>query len=239
MKTDTPFYNFFHFLLDLSPAERWAFFLAENLGITLCVLVFGRLLQKQFSKSHVPYSYSARERIICLITNILNTVVTYAGFWLWQTGHIAIGMQFSLWAVSDFIILFLAMDFLMYVFHFIIHRTFLYRAMHQLHHQSVDPKPIDLFVLHPVETISFGALWLILLMLYAFNVYAILAYLAVNVVFGLIGHLGLEPLPEKLRIGTPLKFLGTSTFHHNHHQDVSHNFGFYTTLWDRMFGTYR
>ena len=109
--------------------------------------------------------------------------------------------------------------------------------MHGLHHQAVDPKPIDLFVLHPVETLCFGGLWLILLMVYPFNVYAIILYLTVNVIFGMLGHLGIEPLPQKIRNNGLLKYLGTSTFHHQHHQDVQHNFGFYTTLWDRLFGT--
>jgi len=135
--------------------------------------------------------------------------------------------------------LFVAMDLLMYVFHIIIHKTFLYKAVHQLHHDAIDPKPIDLFVLHPVETMGFGSLWLMLLMVYGFNIYAIIIYLVVNVIFGLAGHLGIEPLPAKVRQWPVIRYLGTSTFHHHHHQDIQHNFGFYTSVWDRLFNTYR
>jgi sterol desaturase/sphingolipid hydroxylase (fatty acid hydroxylase superfamily) len=131
------------------------------------------------------------------------------------------------------------MDLLMYLFHYLIHKTFLYKAVHLLHHEAVDPKPIDLFILHPVETFSFGALWLILLVSYPFNGYAIALYLLINILFGLMGHLGREPLPEKVRRLPVLRYLGTSTFHHDHHKDVNHNFGFYTTIWDRLFGTLR
>jgi Delta7-sterol 5-desaturase len=216
-----------NYLLHLPTLVLWIIFLAENILITILVLLFGELR-----------SYTQREWMICGLTNILNTIVTYAGFRLWKDGIITIGTDFSWVIVTDFLMLFFAMDLLMFIFHFIIHKTFLFKTVHQLHHQAVDPTPIDLFVLHPVEAIGFGGLWLLLLMLCPFNIYAIMIYLTVNVIFGLAGHLGMEPLPERVRSLPLLKYLGTSTFHHHHHQDIRHNFGFYTSIWDRIFGTY-
>ena len=225
-------------LLQLPEYALWILFLAENILITISVLLIGRLLQQKFAPvPFTTYRYTSREWFICAVTNLLNTVVTYAGFRLWRSSYLVMDMSVSLFIILDFLLLFLAMDLLMYIFHYIIHKTFLYKAMHGLHHQAVDPKPIDLFVLHPVETLCFGGLWLILLLVYPFNIYAIIPYLTVNVIFGMLGHLGIEPLPEKMRNNTVLKYLGTSTFHHQHHQDVHYNFGFYTTLWDRLFGT--
>jgi sterol desaturase/sphingolipid hydroxylase (fatty acid hydroxylase superfamily) len=225
-------------LLQLPEYAIWMLFLAENILITVSVLMIGHVLLQRFSSEPVKaYRYTLREWLICAVTNILNTLVTYAGFWLWKGGHLIMDMSASLFLIYDFVILFLAMDLLMYIFHYAIHKTFLYKAMHGLHHKAVDPKPIDLFILHPVETLCFGGLWLILLLLYPFNVYAIILYLTVNVIFGMAGHLGIEPLSEKMRGNAFLKYFGTSTFHHQHHQNVQHNFGFYTTLWDRLFGT--
>lgn len=214
-------------LLQLPTFVLWLIFLGENLLITASVLLFGKLR-----------SYTSREWMICAVTNIINTIVTYAGFQLWKHGIIVIDTTVSWMMLLDFLILFFAMDLLMFIFHFIIHKTFLFKAVHQLHHQSVDPTPIDLFVLHPVEAIGFGALWLMLLTCYPFNFYAVMIYLTVNVLFGLAGHLGMEPLPEKVRSLPLLRYLGTSTFHYNHHQDIHHNFGFYTSIWDRLCGTY-
>lgn len=218
-------------MLHLPIGVVWLIFFIENVMITCAVLLTGRYFYKG--------GYTAREWGICFITNVLNTVVTYVGFWLFSKGWIVIGLETSWQILVDFIFLFVAMDLLMYVFHIIIHKTFLYKAVHQLHHGAIDPRPIDLFVLHPVETIGFGSLWLSLLMVYGFNIYAIIIYLVVNVIFGLAGHLGIEPLPEKLRQWPVIKYLGTSTFHHDHHQDLQHNFGFYTSIWDRLFNTYR
>lgn len=228
------------YLLQLSTPAVALVFLIENIIITALVLWFGKLLHHHFSGlKPPPYSYTHREWFICGVTNVLNTVITYIGFWLWKNGFIVISAEVSLHILWDFLILFLAMDLLMYVFHFIIHKTWLYKTVHQLHHEAVDPKPIDLFILHPVETLSFGALWLLLLLLATFNIYAIVIYLVVNVAFGLAGHLGMEPLPLKVRSLPVLKYLGTSTFHHRHHQEITYNFGFYTSIWDRLFGTHK
>jgi len=224
-------YNLLQYLLHLPVGVVWLIFLVENVMITCGVLVIGRYFYKE--------GYTKKEWGICVITNILNTVVTYGGFWLWKHGWIRISMEGTWRVLIDFIVLFVAMDLLMYVFHIIIHKTFLYKAVHQLHHDAIDPKPIDLFVLHPVETMGFGSLWLMLLMVYGFNIYAIIIYLVVNVIFGLAGHLGIEPLPAKVRQWPVIRYLGTSTFHHHHHQDIQHNFGFYTSVWDRLFNTYR
>lgn len=222
-----------NYLLHLPVLSLWLIFFFENVMITAMVLLSGRLLHQ------APYFYTAREWRICMLTNILNTIVTYAGFWMWKNNIIHIATNISWMILTDFLILFLAMDLFMFIFHYIIHKTFLFKMVHQLHHQSVDPSPIDLFVLHPIETIAFGGLWLILLTLYPFNIYAMIIYLVINVIFGMIGHLGIEPLPGKIRNLPVIKYLGTSTFHHSHHQDVEYNFGFYTSIWDRLLKTYK
>jgi len=231
------------FLQSFATLSEWligAIFLVENVLLTVLVLVLGRYIQRRLSPQAItPIATTRNEWIICAGTNVLNTVVTYAGYWLWKQGFIKISYEVSWIIAMHFLLLIMAMDLLMYLFHFLIHKTFLYRAIHGLHHQAIHPKPMDLFILHPVETVSFGALWLLLLVFFPFNIYAIILYLTLNLAFGLTGHLGIEPLPATIRQWPVLKYLGTSTFHHDHHEHVGYNFGFYTNLWDRLFGTYR
>ncbi|BAV06467.1 Sterol desaturase/sphingolipid hydroxylase, fatty acid hydroxylase superfamily [Filimonas lacunae] len=223
--------NILTYLLQLPSGYIWLIFLTENILITFGVLFIGSFFYKG--------RYSTKDWYLCAVTNVLNTVVTFAGYRLWEHQYIVIDTHFSWWMLPHFIILFLAMDLLMFVFHIIIHKTFLYKAVHMLHHEAVDPSPIDLFVLHPVEALGFGSLWLLLLLIYPFNIYGIIIYLVVNVIFGLIGHLGMEPLPSAMLQWPGIRYLGTSTFHHNHHQDIRYNFGFYTSIWDRIFRTYK
>ena len=231
------------FLQSFATLSEWligAIFLVENVLLTVLVLVLGRNIQRRLSPQAVtPIAATRNEWIICAGTNMLNTVVTYAGYWLWKQGVITISYEVSWTVVTHFLLLFMAMDLLMFLFHYLIHKTFLYRAVHGLHHLAIHPKPMDLFILHPVETVCFGTLWLFLLLLFPFNIYAIILYLTLNLAFGLAGHLGIEPLPATIRQWPILRYLGTSTFHHDHHEHVGYNFGFYTNLWDRLFGTYR
>ena len=97
--------------------------------------------------------------------------------------------------------------------------------------------PLTLFVLHPLETLSFGALWLAVLAVYTASWLGIAVYLTLNLAFGLIGHLGVEPAPRFFARTPGLRHVATGRFHADHHADAGHNFGFYTLIWDRLFGT--
>ncbi len=57
--------------------------------------------------------------------------------------------------------------------------------------------------------------------------------------FGTVGHLGVEPLPDAWLRWPGLRWLAGGSFHAQHHQDITHNYGFYTLIWDRLFGTLR
>lgn len=228
------------FLQNIQSWPLWVlciFFLVENTTIMMGVLVLGNRLQRK--PPALMFSYSPHQWRMAWITTLLNTLVTYAGYWLWTKRYISLSTDLSVQVLTDALFLFLAMDFLMYVFHYGIHKTWLYKALHRLHHEAADPEPIDLFVLHPLETLSFGALWLFLLLLFDVNIYGVILYLVINVIFGMAGHLGMEPMPENIRQWPVLKYLGTSTFHHTHHRDEQCNFGFYTSIWDRLFHTFR
>jgi sterol desaturase/sphingolipid hydroxylase (fatty acid hydroxylase superfamily) len=109
--------------------------------------------------------------------------------------------------------------------------------MHRTHHRYDKPRPLNLFVLNPFEVLGFGALWLGVIIVYSSTWAGMLGYLALNLIFGTMGHLGVEPLPRAFMRLPVLRHLGTSTFHARHHQDGDVNFGFYTDLWDRLFKT--
>jgi lathosterol oxidase len=225
------------FLSAQSSFNLWMIFLAENLLVTALALLFGWLVLKLNRKP--VKAASANEVWVCLLTNSINTLITYAGFWLWKHGYIQFSYEYSWRIILDFIALFMLMDLAMYLFHYVIHHSVIYKAIHKFHHHYTDPIPIDLFVLHPFETVGFGSLWLIIIALLSFNFYAVVVYLTVNVFFGIMGHLGMEPIPAGIRKITPFSYLGTSSFHHRHHQDISHNYGFYTNIWDKLFKTYK
>lgn len=211
--------------------------IAENFIVFAIPVAVGYRIRRLYGMP--SHQISKKEWQLATMTVVINSIITYTGALAWKCGFIHISFSWSLWSLADIIILLLAMDFLMYIFHYAIHHTALYRYIHGMHHEAVDPTPIDLFILHPVETIGFGTLWLALLVVGNFNIWGIVIYLALNVIFGIIGHLGFEPLKQDSTMGKfAAKWLGTSAFHHQHHKDINGNFGFYTSIWDRLFGTY-
>jgi sterol desaturase/sphingolipid hydroxylase (fatty acid hydroxylase superfamily) len=221
------------FIRQLDPLPAFLLFLAENMLIVAGVVLLGFGIQRQVNNS-ILFRISVKEYGTAFLTLFINTCITFAGFLLWKNGQIHFSTVVSFRMALDFFILLLVMDLVMYLLHLLIHHSVFYKPVHAFHHVYDKPSPIDLFVLSPLEAFAFGALWLILIFFYTCNFYAVVAYLITNVVFGMLGHLSVEPFPRKwLRIPV-LNLVCTSTFHYIHHQDGRYNFGFYTTIWDQV-----
>jgi sterol desaturase/sphingolipid hydroxylase (fatty acid hydroxylase superfamily) len=140
--------------------------------------------------------------------------------------------------VVDLVVLVVGMDFAMYWLHRLAHLKWLY-LVHRPHHRYVDPRPLTLFVLSPMETVAFGGLWLAFLCVYSPSWIAVVAYLTLNVFSGVIGHTGVELFPPFFERARGLRWIAGSAFHADHHASETCNYGFYTNVWDRMFGTHR
>src|SRR4029453_6504341 len=99
----------------------------------------------------------------------------------------------------------------MYVFHRVAHLPILYPLIHDTHHRFENPRPLTLFVLNPFETLGFGVLWLIVITIYSSSFVAMISYLTLNVAFGLMGHLGVEPFPRRWLELPVIRYISTST----------------------------
>ena len=224
--------------MTLPEAALWL--LVENVALFFLSLAFGHALLILFRPRRVvdaPEPVQWQELAWAANCVLLNTVVTLAGWWLWQRNIIVIRPDTGWLVPLDVLVLLLAMDLGMYVTHRLAHIPALYRIIHATHHRYDKPRPLNLFVLNPLEVLGFGALWLAVITVYHSSWTGMLIYLALNLLFGTVGHLGVEPLPRSFARWPILRHLGTSTFHARHHQDGNVNFGFYTDLWDRLFRT--
>lgn len=167
----------------------------------------------------------------------LNAAVSVAGWCFWKEGWIEVRQAGPVAFLVDLLFMTLAMDLGMYVFHRLAHVRRIYPWLHSFHHRHEITNPISLFVLHPAEVIGFGGLMIGFLMLYPMSFAGLMGYLGLNVLFGTIGHSGVEPFPAVFSRIPFLKNLGTSTFHAEHHESQHYNFGFYTLIWDKLFNT--
>jgi sterol desaturase/sphingolipid hydroxylase (fatty acid hydroxylase superfamily) len=216
--------------------------LAENLALLVLALAAGQLLVVAFARRRVapPAPPLEREEVAATVSCVvLNTMVTLAGLGLWRMGIIRFRTDVGVWAWLDALALLMIMDLAMYVLHRLGHHPWLFPLLHRMHHTYDRPRPLTLFVLNPAENLSYGVLWLAVVSVYPASWLGMSVYLVLNLAFGTVGHLGVEPLPDAWARLPVLRYLGTSSFHAQHHQDLGHNFGFYTLIWDRLFGTIR
>lgn len=215
-------------------------FFVENLLIFLGAIVCGELLVRRYRSRRIASPPPPLERLelaYAASTVVLNTVITLAGLWLYRLGVIRFRHDMGFGALVDVVVILLVMDVAMYVLHRIAHIEPLFRWIHAPHHRYDRPRPLTLFVLSPPEALAFGSLWLVVLMVYPASWLGMSIYLALNVVFGTVGHLGVEPFGRGWGRTPVVREVATSTFHAQHHLEQSSNYGFYTVLWDRLFGT--
>lgn len=231
---------FIHWLQTASWLAASLVFLAENLVILGLVIVIGNWMVVFFQHRRValpPLPLTCAEIALALLNVGLNTVVTLVGWQLWRRGVIHFRSDFGFGALADVFVLLMVMDFLMYTLHRVAHHPWLYPVMHQLHHRYERLRPLTLFALNPIENLGFGMLWLLVITVYPVSWVGMSVYLGFNVAFGTIGHLGVEPVPGGWAQKPVLQAIAGSSFHAQHHQDINYNFGFYTLIWDRLFGT--
>lgn len=235
------FVQFFASLREMSIIGVMIWAAVENLLILVIVLVMGKFLVHRYQNQRVtqaPEPLTSLEIGLAASCVFLNTVITIIGVMLWQSEVIHVHFDANvLMTIADTVILFFAMDFAMYVFHRMAHHPQLYPIIHMTHHRFENPRPLNLFVLNPFETLGFGSLWLLVLVIHPASWLGIIIYLTLNIVFGLVGHLGVEPMPDQWIKLPFVRYISTSTFHAEHHVDKDHNYGFYTLIWDRLFGT--
>lgn len=236
----TPIDSLLDVLARLPLAHAVLLVCALNVAVFFAALAAGWAAGRLFAHRRVaapPPPIGATELWLALVCVLLNGAVAAAGLLLWREGWIVLRPDEPLRIVRDLVVLFVVMDLGMYVTHRLAHHRLLYRVVHATHHRYDRPRPLTLFVLNPFEVLGFGALWLAVLLVYPSSPLGMMLFLTLNVIFGVLGHLGVEPLPAGwLRL--PLsRVLTTSTFHAVHHRDAEHNFGFYTLLWDRLLGT--
>lgn len=227
-------------LQEMTLFQASSLFLIENLLVFYSSILVGNFLVRRFSNRRVtpePPSIEFREILWTVSTLLLNTAVTVAGLYLWRAGFIRFRTDWGFYAFLDIVFLFFVMDALMYCLHRVAHAFWIYPFAHKTHHGYENPRPLTLFVLNPLEALGFGSLWLLLLCIYDSSWIGMSIYLMLNVVFGALGHLGVEPFPRFWPKTPLLRFFTTSTFHAQHHGMPSFNFGFYTTIWDKFFGT--
>jgi lathosterol oxidase len=142
-----------------------------------------------------------------------------------------------LWAVIAVPVALLLHDFYFYWMHRAAHVPGVYEVVHKVHHLSTNPSPLASFAFHPLEAILESAGFLLVIAILPMSLPSFIAFSFLAFVFNVAGHLGYEFFPVRLLSRNPMRWINSATSHNTHHRKFRVNFGLYTLIWDRLFGT--
>ena len=208
----------------------------QNVAFVAVALAIGRWLTRRTGVRRGDAVAAGEARVVAL-TVVLNSAVAVVGLTLWRGGWIVLAPGGGWRALGDCVLFLIVMDVGMYVGHRFVLLERVFPVAHALHHRYDVPRPLSLFVLHPLEVVGFGGLWITVMVLHRTTAAGVVAYAALNLLFGTLAHLGVDPIPAAMRGGRLFRWVTTPTFHAQHHEEPRRNYGFYTVTWDRVFGT--
>ncbi|PZR07162.1 MAG: sterol desaturase [Archangium gephyra] len=125
-------------------------------------------------------------------------------------------------------------DTFFYWSHRLLHHPLLFARVHAVHHRSHTPSPFSALAFHPLEAMLQGV-WALPLFLLPIPTVVWLAFAVAAITINVVGHCGVEVVPQRLRASLP--WLNYTTNHDAHHAHVRGNYGLYFSLWDRVMGT--
>lgn len=194
------------------------------------VFLIQRLASRTLNQQKAQVSPSDYGLSILIV--FLNIAVGIPGWWLLKQGLISLVEKPFFPTLLDLFLIFLYFDFSMYVLHRIMHVGWLYRNFHRRHHDHVDVNGISFYLMNPVEALGFALFLIGFLAIRPFSFHALMIYLFINWLYGTMGHSGITIQNQALAW-----CVGDTEFHHVHHSRLVGNYGFYSGLWDRIFGT--
>lgn len=130
-------------------------------------------------------------------------------------------------------------DFYFYWAHRLMHHPMLYRRVHKVHHLSTNPSPWTAYAFHPLEAVIETLIVPILAFTVPTHPLVIISFMVFQIIYNVYGHLGFELFPKNFHKTFIGKYVNTSVAHNQHHRWFHGNYGLYTLIWDRLFGTLR
>jgi sterol desaturase/sphingolipid hydroxylase (fatty acid hydroxylase superfamily) len=145
---------------------------------------------------------------------------------------------FPLWYLPVSLFAYLLLhDAWFYWTHRLMHRPWLFRRAHAVHHDSRPPTAWAAMSFHPAEAVTGAIVIPALVFLIPIHVGVLGLVLAILTVRGVGNHMGWEWVPRALVHGPAGRWLITATHHERHHAVYRGNYGLYFRFWDKACGT--
>jgi sterol desaturase/sphingolipid hydroxylase (fatty acid hydroxylase superfamily) len=178
----------------------------------------------------------------------LSTILIFSGigiivYFLYSNGYTTVYTSISQYGWGYFFLSLAGMvifhDTYFYWTHRLLHTRWFFKKIHKVHHRSSNPTPLAAYSFHPAEALIQSLIVFPIITIFPVHFFAFLLFTFLVLVMNVVGHLGFEFIPGKLRSSLPGKCLTSSTHHNLHHQKSNKNFGYYFTFWDKIMKTGR
>ena len=227
-------------------------FLASNESSVRLAVFLGTLVFMVFLESVMPKKARTMPRTKRWVTNFslvaidalavrILTPAAAVGVAVWSANH-GVGLLnlVDLGWLLEAIIAFLVLDLAIYVQHVVFHKVPMLWALHSVHHVDRDIDATTGIRFHPVEIVMSMLIKMLLVLLLGPAAVVVILFEVVLNAAAIFNHSNLA-LPKSLdRVLRAI--IVTPDFHRVHHSviqsETDSNYGFFLSLWDKVFGTY-
>jgi Delta7-sterol 5-desaturase len=184
-------------------------------------------------KKPIPKGQISLEIRLSLISVAIFGFWGMATQWGYQMSFIVISWNTTMVELGiEYLVLFFWNDIHFYACHWLLHRRWLYRKVHYLHHLSLEPTPFSTYSFHWFEAFLLGSVMFVALLIYPFHWLPLVSLPILSLFINTLGHWHYELFPN-----TKMSFLKFSVHHSLHHAKFKGNFGFFLNWFDKWFGT--
>lgn len=177
----------------------------------------------------LPAVTEIKRSLVSVFIFALQTIILQQ---LYQHGYMQINLTDTKTVWLEILILFLWNEVHFYIIHWLLHRKFLFKRVHFIHHQSFTPTPFSTYSFHWAEAFLLGTVIFVPVLLYDFHLYSILALPVMSLLLNVFGHWNYDLFASNKTRNSILDF---SYRHSFHHQKVKGNYGFLLPFIDMLF----
>lgn len=219
------------------------YFIIAGLAFLIFYVLLKSLLAYRRSQANFPKTKDySRDILYSLITILIFATVAALVFEVFR----AFANFFQPWDkygefyyFLTFALMLLIHDAYFYWVHRLMHHPKLFRIIHRVHHQSTNPSPWTAYAFHPLEAVLEAGIIPLIAFTLPVHPSALGIFLLFQFFYNVYGHLGYELYPKGFQKSWIGRWVNTGVAHNQHHQFFHGNYGLYTLIWDRLFGTLR
>lgn len=218
------------------------FLIAGGAFLLFYILLKNPLIRRRIQRKFPKPNHFYRDILFSLVTILIFATIAALVFVVlrpYTQLYNDVETRGKFYYLLTFPMMFILHDFYFYVIHRFMHLPKLFRFVHRVHHLSTNPTPWTAYAFHPLEAILEAGI--IPLIAFSFPVHpsALGLFLLFQFFYNVYGHLGFELFPKNFQRTWIGRWVNTGTAHNQHHEHFHGNYGLYTLIWDRLFGTLR